>query len=74
MNGKLVSVSCELESAVCSTETAAGATKWTLVKALGRGWARTWRSLHRRLQSFTETMEIGLRVCDTTPVACRYPL
>jgi hypothetical protein len=74
MDGKLVSVSCELESAVCSTETAAGETKRTLVKGLGRAWVRTRRSLGRVLQSFTETMEVWLRVCGTLPAACRYPL
>jgi hypothetical protein len=73
MDGKLASVSCELESMTCSTETDAGAARVTLVKSRGKGWVRIWKRLTRELGDFIDGMELMTRVCHITPMACNIP-
>lgn len=74
MDGEFASVSCDLESVGCGTQTAPGTTKATLGQRLSRDWVRTWKSLAKMWLNFIAGMERMLRVCDSLPVACRYPL
>jgi hypothetical protein len=72
MNGELASVSCDLESAVCSTETVARATTATLRQRFSKAWVVTWNGLARIWATLMEDTDSASRLCETMPIACHY--
>lgn len=72
MNGELASVSCELESMTCSTETDTGAARATLVKGLGTAFVWTWKRLARMWANSIDAIQRMIWVCYITPMACNF--